>query len=167
MTWPSRHVAVESALAFSLPGSPPLNNTNLCNFWSKARGKVPSDSSQLRTKSELPKTQRKLLSCAFTFLQQTTSRNELNLALDPFWPLLPRTSQQDKQSHPEQYLANIFTVGSQEGLFVQRPPAGLMSSECHGQGKQREPSYKGLVIYRPRAEVHVGSGLDAEASPCF
>lgn len=96
-----------------------------------------------------------------------TSRNELSLALDPFWPLLPRPSQQDKQSHPEQYLANIFTVGGQEGLFVQRPPAGLMISDCHGQGKQRDPSYKGPIIYRPRAEVHVGSGLDAEASPCF
>ena len=64
--------------------------------------------------------------------------NELSLAFDPFWPLLPWTLQQDKQSCPEQYLANTFALGSQEELFVQRPTAGLIVSDCHGQGKQRE-----------------------------
>ena len=93
--------------------------------------------------------------------------NELSLVFDPFWPLLPWTLQQDKQNHSEQYLANIFALGSQEELFVQRPTAGLIISDCGGQGKQREPSYKGPIIYSPRAWVHMGSVQDAEASLCF
>lgn len=47
MTWQSRHVAVESAHASSLPGAPPLNNTNLCNSCSEACEKVPNDFSEL------------------------------------------------------------------------------------------------------------------------
>lgn len=89
------------------------------------------------------------------FLQQMSARNELSLAFDPFWPLLPCTMQQDKQSCPERYTANIFAVGSQEELFVQRPTAGLIISGCRGQRKQREPSYKGPIFYRARAWVHI------------
>jgi len=74
--------------------------------------------------------------------------NELSLVFDPFWPLLLRTLQQDKQSQPEQYLANIFALGSQEERFVQRPTAGLLISDCCGPGKRGEPSYKGPVSYR-------------------
>lgn len=92
--------------------------------------------------------------------------NELSLVFDPFWPLLPRTLQQDKQSQPEQCLANIFALGRQEELFVQRPTAGLIISDCRGQGKQRELSYKGPFIYRPRAWVHMATVREAEASPC-
>lgn len=92
--------------------------------------------------------------------------NELSLVFDPFWPLLPRTLQQDKQSQPEQYLANIFALGSQEELFVQTPTAGLIISDCHGQGKQRELSYKGPIIYRLRAWVHMATVRDAETAPC-
>lgn len=44
------------------------------------------------------------------FLQQMNMHNELSLVFDPFWPLLPWTLQQDKQSQPEQYLANIFAL---------------------------------------------------------
>lgn len=100
------------------------------------------------------------------FLQQMNMHNQLSLVFDPFWPLLPRTLQQDKQSQPEQYLANIFALGSQEELFVQRPTAGLIISVCRGQGKQRELSYKGPIIYRPRAWVYVATVQDAEASLC-
>lgn len=100
------------------------------------------------------------------FLQQMNMHNELSLVFDPFWPLLARTLQQDKQSQPEQCLANIFALGSQEELFVQRPTAGLIISDCRGQGKQRELSYKGPIIYRPRAWVHMATVWDAEASPC-
>lgn len=92
--------------------------------------------------------------------------NQLSLVFDPFWPLLPRTLQQDKHSQPEQYLANIFALGSQEELFVQRPTAGLIISVCRGQEEQRELSYKGPIIYRSRAWVYVATVQDAAASPC-
>lgn len=42
--------AAGSALAFSLPGAPLLNNTNLYNSWSKPHGKVPNGFSKLWTK---------------------------------------------------------------------------------------------------------------------
>lgn len=102
----------------------------------------------------------------FHFLQQMKMHNEFSLVFDPFWPLLPRTLQQDKQSQPEQYLANIFALGSQEEIFVQGPTAGLIISDCRGQGKQQELSYKGPIIYRPRAWVHMATVMEAEDSLC-
>lgn len=45
---------------------------------------------------------------------------------------------------------NSFALGSQEELFVQGPTAGLIISDCRGQEKQRELSYKGPLPTDPR-----------------
>lgn len=96
------------------------------------------------------------------FLQPMDMHKGLNLALDPFWPLLPQASQQDRYSHPEQHLANIFPLGSQEELSVQMRTAGVIISHCCGQRRHREQLYKGPIIHRPGSGTHVGSVQDLE-----
>lgn len=101
-------------------------------------------------------------------LQQMHRHNELSLAFDPFWPLLPRTLQQDKQSCPEQYLANKH--------FCSRKPGRAFCAEAYcwthcfrlpWAGEAKGASYKAPLIYRPRTWVHMSAVRDAEASPCF
>lgn len=84
MAWQSKHEAVESAHAFSLPRAPLLNNTTLRNFGSKACGKVPNDFSGLWTKSWLPEIQWKLLSCTFTFSKATECTQRAQSGVWPF-----------------------------------------------------------------------------------